>query len=68
MFTGTTAGQIVSLGNATTYSVGQEFWIYNESTQPISIRNSAGVILQSLQFEQRAKAVLQDSSTTSLHH
>jgi hypothetical protein len=65
IFTGTTAGQIVSLGDARTYSVGQEFWIYNESIQAVSIRNSAGTILQSLSFEQRAKAVLQDNSTSS---
>jgi len=63
-FTGTTAGQIVNLGNATTFQTGQEWWIHNQTTQNISIVNFANTVLTTIFPETRSKAVLRDNSTT----
>jgi len=42
ILTGTTAGQVVMLGDATTYQNGHEYRIFNESTQPIEVKNADG--------------------------
>jgi len=47
-FTGTTAGQIVRLPNATTLAIGQRYEIYNQSTQSIDIQDGASGALLTL--------------------
>lgn len=64
-FTGTTAGQIIDLGVATTYLNGHEWHVYNESTQTISVRDNGATVLATLQPKQRCKAVLQSNSTAA---
>ena len=64
-FTGTTAGQIVNVGVANTYLIGQEFWIINDATQTISVRDNAGTVLLSLDPTRRVRVVLKDNSTTT---
>ena len=48
LFTGTTAGQIVKLGNATTYQIGHTYVIHNSSSQSLVIQDSAGTALLTL--------------------
>jgi hypothetical protein len=64
ILTGTVVGQIVNLGVATTYSIGHEWWIFNRSTQEVSIRDNGSNILGTLGESRRLKAVLQDNSTS----
>jgi len=64
-FTGTTAGQIVSLGNATTYLIGQEWWLINDSTANISVRDNSGTQLSTLTATTRARFILRDNSTAA---
>lgn len=64
-FTGTVAGQIVNLGNATGYNTGHEWCIINDSTVTVTIQNNAGSTLVVLQPSQRAHALLQDNSTST---
>jgi len=65
IFTGSSAGQSVSLGDATSYQIGQEFWVYNDSTQSVLVKNAAGASLIVLQLEMRVKAVLQSNATSA---
>jgi len=64
-FTGTTAGQIVKLGDATTYLTGQEWWVINDATQSISVRDNAGTQLILLNASPRARIILKDNSTSA---
>ena len=64
-FTGTTVGQIVNLGDATTYLTGQEWWIINDATQSISVRNNAGTVLSTLDATRRLRVILKDNSTAA---
>lgn len=64
-FTGSTSGQIVNLGVATNYSVGHEWWLYNESSTFISIRNNAGTELVSLAPSYRIRVILANNATSA---
>lgn len=64
-FTGSTAGQIVSLGIATNYSNGQEWYVLNDATVPIAIQDSTATALLTLQPTQRVRCVLKDNSTSA---
>jgi len=64
-FTGNTTGQIVNLGNATTYLNGQEWWIINDATVSVSVRDNGGTELIVLDQTRRLRAVLKDNSTAA---
>lgn len=64
-FTGSIVGQIVNLGVATNYLTGHEWWIYNESTTFISVRDNSGIELVNFPPEHRLKVVLKDNSTSA---
>ena len=66
IFTGTTAGQIVKLPDATTISVGARYEIHNNSTgETISLRDASNTELDIIGFGQRAAVVLQVAGTTA---
>lgn len=65
MFTGTTAGQILKLGDATTYQVGHRYEAHNNSTQNVSLTDNANVALATIKAGQRASIILQNSSTAA---
>lgn len=65
IFTGTTAGQIVNLGNATTYPTGRRYEVWNTSTQNISIVNNGGGALITILPTQSIECLLQDNSTAN---
>jgi len=65
IFTGTTAGQIVRLGDATTYSVGHIYIIHNNSTQSVTVQNNATTTLFTLGASQRTIIVLQNNTTAA---
>lgn len=46
VYTGTTAGQIVRLPDATTLVVGQVYYLYNQATVNYAIQNNAGTALE----------------------
>ena len=65
IFTGTTAGQIVKLGDATTYQVGHYYFIHNASTQNITLNDNASTTLATIKPGQRANAILQNIGTAA---
>lgn len=65
IFYGSTAGQIINLGNASNYLVGQEWWIYNKSTTFISIRNFSSVEILQIPPESIALAKLRTNGTSN---
>ena len=65
IFTGTTAGQIVALQNATTINIGYQQNIHNNSTQNIDVRDAGGTTLITLTPTQRIIAILQVAGTTA---
>jgi len=64
LFTGSTGGQVVTLGDATKYQDGHEYRIFNESDNPIDIRNFDGDLLGSILPGTYCKFVLCGNSTT----
>ena len=65
-FSGTVAGQIVNLGDATGYlNSGHFFILINKSSNSISLRNNAGVELRILRKNDSIIAVLEDNSTSN---
>lgn len=64
-FTGTTFGQIVSLGDATTYSNGKKYSVLNSSTQMISVTNNGGTSLIRLGPGAAGVFILADNSTAN---
>ena len=66
IFTGTTAGQVVDLQDATTVSVGYQQSIQNNSTQSIDINDATNATpLITLTPGQRVLAILQVAGTTA---
>lgn len=65
LFTGTTAGQIVKFGDATTYKVGHWYVVHNNSTQNIDIQDNGANVLVTIGANQRARATLQANGTTN---
>jgi predicted secreted protein len=65
IFTGTTAGQIVRLPNATTLLLGHKFEIWNLSNKSITVENSGGNNLTTLNANGRTTCILVNNSTTN---
>lgn len=63
IFTGTTAGQIIKLGDARTYNIGHKYEIWNSSTQSITVQNNSGTSIFLLAAQQKTWINLQDNST-----
>lgn len=64
IFTGTVAGQIVQLPDATTLLVGHRFEFHNNSTQDVTINDGASAAEAILTATQRLFVVLQANTTT----
>jgi hypothetical protein len=64
-FTGSTAGQIVKMPDATTLLTGHEYWIINDATVAISLQDNGGGSILSLDKTRRAKVVLQSNGTAA---
>ena len=64
-FTGTTAGQIVKLPDATTIPVGQRYEVHNDSTQDVTLQDNAGSVSGIFKPTQRVTAVLQVAGTVA---
>jgi hypothetical protein len=65
IFTGTTAGQILKLPDATTLAIGHVFDIWNLSTQTIDIQNNANVSQTILKANANTKAILTNNGTAA---
>jgi hypothetical protein len=65
IYTGSVAGQIVQLPNATTLSNGHTFEIHNNGTQAVTINDAASVLVYAIKSGFRVEASLQDNSTTA---
>lgn len=65
VFTGTTAGQIVKLPQATTLVVGRIYEVWNFSNQTISIRDYGNNVLATLNANARTEIFLRDNSTSN---
>lgn len=64
-FVGTTAGQILQLPDATTLQTGHTFWVWNGTTQIVTLKNATSVTLTSINANFRLTAVLRDNSTAA---
>ena len=65
IFTGTTAGQNLKLGDATTYQVGHIYIVHNNSTQSVTVQNATPTSLFTLAANQRGTVVLQNNTTAA---
>jgi hypothetical protein len=65
VFTGTTAGQIVKLPDATTLIYGFTYLIWNESTKSITIQNDGGTSLLIIPSQFNCIVSLRDATTTN---
>jgi len=65
ILTGTTAGQLVKLGVATTYQVGHIYEIHNNSTATVTVQNNTPTTLFTLAANQRGSIILQNNSTAA---
>ena len=65
LFNGTVAGQILKLGDATTYQTGHTYIVHNSSTQNITIQNSAATVVLTLLPNARTTIILENNSTAA---
>lgn len=65
VYTGSTAGQIIKLPDATTLTVGHRFQFWNISTQPITIQDNSSGAIVTLAANRRLEAVLRDNSSAA---
>ena len=65
IFTGTVAGQIVQMGDATTYQIGHTYLVHNSSTQRVTVQDSIGGTIHAVSPNYQAKFVLRDNSTAA---
>jgi uncharacterized ubiquitin-like protein YukD len=65
IFTGTVGGQVVSLPDATTLTVGEVYYLVNHSDPAIVIKDNSGVIQTMIITTTELKAILVDNSTTA---
>ena len=65
LFTGTTAGQILKLPDATTLLVGHRYEIFNNSSQPITINDNSSTLVIALPANQRLFLLLQANGTAA---
>lgn len=64
-FTGTTAGQIVRMPDATTVIDGQSYDFWNFSSQTIEIQDSTGTLLATLRANGRTIVIARDVTTAA---
>lgn len=64
-FTGTTAGQLINLPNATTLRQGRYFHIWNNSTQDIAVRDNGGNLLRTVRPDTVAVFIVTDIGTAN---
>lgn len=62
IFTGIVFGKVLNLGNATTYTVGKTFYLFNNSTQTISIVNNSSSGIYRLEPYCKLEIVLENNS------
>lgn len=65
IFTGSTSGQILNLGDATQYQVGHCFRVDNNATAIVTAQNGAAALLALLRTNTRMTLVLQSNSTAA---
>jgi hypothetical protein len=65
IFTGSTFGTVLNLGNATTYGLGKTNNLYNNSTQTISIVNNASTEIFRLEPYCKLEVILQDNTISN---
>ncbi len=65
VFTGTTAGQIVTLPSATTLTIGYRYQLNNDSTQNVTVKDFDGTTLMLLASDTRGFFTLVDASATA---
>jgi hypothetical protein len=64
-FSGTTAGQIVKLPDATTLLNGRVFYIWNQSTQSIALQDNGGNALRTIRADTAVCCVLVSNGTSN---
>jgi hypothetical protein len=65
IFTGSTFGKILNLGDSTNYPIGKPFYLFNNSIQTISIVNNSLVEIYRLEPYCKLEIVLEDNTTTN---
>ncbi len=65
VFTGSTAGQILKMPDATTLLVGQQFIIYNTASVSIAVQNTGGGAIKTAPTTSITVVNLQDNSTAN---
>lgn len=65
VFTGSTAGQILTLPSATTLMVAHKYEVWNTSSQTVTIKDGNGTTIFSLSAYQKTWLVLQVNTTTA---
>jgi len=65
IFIGSTVGQQIKLGNATTYLIGHTYLFHNNSTIPVVVLDNSNTGLLTLDPNQRSTGILQDNSTAA---
>lgn len=65
VFTGSTSGQIINLGDARNYAVGQEWWLYNDSSAFITAHYSDSTVLYSIPPNIKVKLLLTNNATAN---
>ena len=65
VFTGATSGQIVQFPDTTTLIKGFQYYIFNDSTQVISVKDSASGLIYNINAGSRTFFVLTDNSTAA---
>lgn len=65
IFTGTVAGQILKMGAANTYLAGHFYYVYNNASVSIAIKDNAGTLICNLPANCQAFLIAQDVSTSA---
>jgi hypothetical protein len=62
---GSTPGQIVKLGSATTYGKGFTYLFHNQSSTVVSFQDNAGTFLFALNEDERTEVILKDNTSSA---
>lgn len=65
VFTGTIVGQIVKMGDATTYQVGHTYLVHNSSTQRVTVQDNAGTQICIVYPNYQTMFILRDNSSAA---
>jgi hypothetical protein len=65
VYTGSTAGQLVNLPDATTLSNGHTYFFWNESTVSVDIQDATPAAVVTIDASYRAQVTLTDNSTAA---